>query len=236
MSDRPIVGITKPQDGDNLAYAAIALAVRLAGGEPERLTTGMSWREAPIDALIIGGGSDVFPPHYNQEAIEDAHYDRGRDEMEMYWARTARNTDLPTLAICRGAQVMNVAGGGTLYQELEGVFEDIDYPSTLPGHVLYRKTIEMTEGSLIRDILGKASVKVNSIHKQAIAKIGKNLVITAREQNGVVQAIEDPSKTFYLGVQFHPEFLTYRRKFRRIFDRLVAAAHEARATSAQSQS
>ena len=94
----------------------------------------------------------------------------------------------------------------------------------------------MTEGSLIRDILGKASVKVNSIHKQAIAKIGKNLVITAREQNGVVQAIEDPSKTFYLGVQFHPEFLTYRRKFRRIFDRLVAAAHEARATSAQSQS
>ncbi len=91
MSDSPIVGITKPEDDDNLAYAAIALAVRMAGGTPERLTSGMSWREAAVDALIIGGGSDIFPPHYDQEAIEGAHYDHGRDEMEMFWARTARD-------------------------------------------------------------------------------------------------------------------------------------------------
>ncbi|MEH6696161.1 MAG: gamma-glutamyl-gamma-aminobutyrate hydrolase family protein [Hyphomonas sp.] len=227
MSDSPIVGITKPEDDDNLAYAAIALAVRMAGGTPERLTSGMSWREAAVDALIIGGGSDIFPPHYDQEAIEGAHYDHGRDEMEMFWARTARDSNLPTLAICRGAQVMNVASGGTLHQALEGVYDDVDYPSTLPGHILYRKTIDTEDGSLIRDILGRATTRVNSIHKQAIAKPGKNLVVTARERNGVVQAIEDPRKAFYLGVQFHPEFLTYRGQFRRIFERLVAAAREA---------
>ena len=221
---KPCIGITKPERGDNLAFLAIVAAVRMAGGRPMQLTTGMSWREANIDGLIIGGGSDVFPPHYDQEAIEGAQYDKGRDEMEMYWARKTRDHDLPTLAICRGAQVMNVANGGSLHQSLDKIYDDVDYPSTPIGQVFYRKTIKIEPKSLLHRITRRVKTRVNSIHKQAIARVGDGLQVTAYETNGVVQAIEDSERRFYLGVQFHPEFLTHQSKFRRIFTKFVEAA------------
>lgn len=221
---RPRIGITKPESGNNFAYMAIVTAVIACGGHPVKLTTGMSWRETEVDGLIIGGGADVFPPHYDQEAVEGASYDRCRDEMEMYWARKTRDNDLPTLAICRGAQVMNVASGGTLHQSLDKIYADVDYPSTIPGQVFYRKTIKIEETSLLSNILGRSSARVNSIHKQAISRVGAGLKVTAYEKNGVVQAIEDPARRFYLGVQFHPEFLTYHRHFKAIFKRLVETA------------
>lgn len=224
MKTRPVIGITKPEKEDYLAYLAIKLAVIRAGGRTKAISTGMSWRDTEVHGLIIGGGSDVFPSFYEQEAIEGARYDETRDEMEMYWARKARDNDIPTLAICRGAQIMNVAGGGTLHQDMDLVYEGLDYPSSSFEQVFYRKSIRLEADSLIRKIIGKAKTDVNSIHKQAIALVGADLVVTAREENGVVQAIEDPKRRFYLGVQFHPEFLTHRRKFRRIFQALVKEA------------
>ncbi len=224
MMGRPLIGVTKPADGDNLAFLAIVAAVRLAGGRVKKLTTGMSWRDAKIDGLVIGGGSDVFPPHYDQSAIEGADYDESRDEMEMYWARKTRDRDVPTLAICRGAQVMNVASGGSLHQSLEGFYDDVDYPSTVRGQIFYRKTINIVPQSLLARITQHTLTRVNSIHKQAIARVGDGLHVTASERNGVVQAIEDPEKAYYLGVQFHPEFLIHRKQFRAIFRALVEAA------------
>lgn len=218
---QPLIGITKPERGDNLSYAAMCTAIHLAGGTPMRLTTGMSWQSAKIDGLLIGGGSDVFPEHYDQEAIDGARYDQGRDEMEMYWARKSRDEDIPTLAICRGAQVMNVANGGTLHQSLDKIYEDVDYPSSIPGQFFYRKSIKIVKGSLLSNILKRTRARVNSIHKQAIAQVGNGLNVTAHELNGVVQAIEDPDRRFYLGLQFHPELLIHRRHFRRIFGHFV---------------
>lgn len=221
---RPTIGISRPSEGDLAAFAALAAAVKIAGGKPFALSTGMSWRDADLDGLLIGGGDDVFPPHYGQEAIEGAHYDQDRDEMEMYWARKARDTQIPTLAICRGAQVMNVASGGTLHQSLGAIYDDVDYPSTFLGQVFYRKTILINHGSILRRLLMRGTTRVNSIHKQAIADPGEGLVVTARERNGVVQAIEDLDRPFYLGVQFHPEFLIHQRQFRKIFAGLVEHA------------
>lgn len=238
----PCIGITKPEHGDNAAYAAIKLAVRLAGGRAQKMAPGMSWRRHRIDGLILGGGSDVFPEFYDAEAVEDAQYDRGRDEMEMYWARKARENDLPVLGICRGAQLLNVAHGGTLHQDLSS-YDNADYPSSFLGHAFYRKKVEIEPGSLMHDIFGVGETRVNSIHKQAIDRPGKGLRVTAREANGVIQAVEDPARRFCLGVQFHPEFLLYRADSRRIFQRLVeearnhpvAAAHyrEPRRTASQ---
>lgn len=224
MMKFPNIGITKPERGNNFAYVAIVAAIMACGGRPVRLTTGTSWRDAKLDGLVIGGGSDVFPPHYDQEAIEGARYDQGRDEMEMYWARKTRDNDIPTLAICRGAQVMNVANGGSLHQSLDKIYDDVDYPSTIPGQIFYRKTVKIEDGSLLARITGRSSARVNSIHKQAIARVGDGLKVTAYEKNGVVQAIEDDSRRFYLGVQFHPEFLTYQRHFKAIFKHLVKTA------------
>lgn len=220
----PIIGITKPESGDNLAFLAIVAGINMAGGHSQRLTTGTSWRDAKLDGLVIGGGSDVFPPHYDQDAIEGARYDEGRDEMEMYWARKARDSNLPTLAICRGAQVMNVAAGGSLHQSLHKIYDDIDYPTTRFGQMIYRKTIKIAPESLLSRITQKTKARVNSIHKQAIAVVGEGLNVTAFETNGVVQAIEDPSRDYYMGVQFHPEFLLHQQKFRNIFEELVNAA------------
>jgi putative glutamine amidotransferase len=221
---KPCIGITKPERGDNFAYWAIKLAVTLCGGHPMKITTGMSWQDTDVQGLIIGGGADVFPAHYDQDAIEGAHYDQSRDEMEMYWARKARDRSIPTLAICRGAQVMNVASGGTLHQTLHKIYENVNYPDTVWGQAFFRKKVTLSEGSLIRRLIKTRETWVNSIHKQAIAEVGDDLTVTARESNGVVQAIEDPSKPFYIGVQFHPEFLTHRRRFRRLFERLVKEA------------
>lgn len=224
---RPSIGITKPERGDNLAFAAIAFAVWLAGGNPFRLTPGMNWKSAQADGLVLGGGSDVFPPFYNKKAIDGARYDKSRGEMEMYWAKKARDKDIPTLAICRGAQVMNVAGGGTLHQELTSVYENADYPSSFWGRIFYRKQIMVDEQSLLVKLLGQRLTRVNSIHSQAVATPGEYLEVTARETNGVVQAIEDRRRPFYLGVQFHPEFLIYRRDMRALFKGLVSAAKKA---------
>ena len=221
---RPRIGITKPHDGGRASYVAMWAAVALAGGQGVALSSGMNWRDADISGLVIGGGTDVFPEHYGENAIENARYDQGRDEMEMYWARRARNSSLPTLAICRGAQIMNVAAGGGLHQFLKNVYDDIDYPSTLIGQAFYRKLIMIEESSTLANIMKRHTARVNSIHKQAIAEVGEGLIVSAREANGVVQAVEDTSRDFYIGVQFHPEFLIYRREIRRIFEGLVEAS------------
>lgn len=223
-ADRPLIGITKPERGDNLAYLCIKAAIYLAGGRSLRLTTGTSWRDAEIDGLIIGGGADVFPEHYGQMAIETAHYDHGRDEMEMYWARQARDRDLPTLAICRGAQLMNVASGGSLHHNLEDVYGPLDHPTRTVGKLFFRKVIDIKPESRLAKIFGATRLKVNSFHERSIADVGYGLKITAQEMNGIVQGIEDPDRKFYMGVQFHPEFLIYREKFLGIFKAVVEAA------------
>lgn len=224
MFDGPVIGVTKPSLGDNAAFAAIWLAVRLAGGVPLKLTAKRPHTDRWISGLILGGGSDVYPELYKGQPLPGGRYDRDRDEMEQFWARKAREENLPVLGICRGAQLLNVINGGTLHADIGAAFPDADYPSTLRGHAFYRKTIVIEADSLLHDILGAKERKVNSIHKQAIDRVGDGLVISARERNGLIQAIEDPRADYYLGVQFHPEFLVYRRPDRRIFRALVRAA------------
>jgi putative glutamine amidotransferase len=131
---------------------------------------------------------------------------------------------MPVMAICRGAQLLNVIQGGSVHHKLTDIYENADYTQNVLAYNFFRKKIHIFEGSLLRKITGKREIMVNSIHKRAIDKVGAGMVVTARETNGVIQAIEHPGLRFYMGVQFHPERLIYRRVFRKMFRCFVQAA------------
>ena len=150
-------------------------------------------------------------------------YDLARGDMEASWAASARANDLPVLGVCRGAQMLNVFSGGTLDRDLSRYVEPVS-ANGLIEPLLLRKPISLDPKSLLASILGKTALPVNAIHKQAISRVGAGLRVVAREKNGIVQAVEDPSRRFWIGVQFHPELMIYRRPFRQLFKKLVEAA------------
>lgn len=227
MSRKPVIGITKPDNEDLLAFGAFWLAVKLAGGAPLVLSASDDgYKNANIDGLLLGGGKDVFPGLYNQSPKEEYQYDEARDAMEVFWAERAREEGIPALGICRGAQLLNVVCGGTLHMNVSEAYDDAHYPDGLLHNALYRKVVNVEPEGLLYKITKRSRLNVNSIHKQAIAEIGEGLEVNAVENNGVVQAIADQSHPFFLGIQFHPEFLIHRRVFRKIFEALVQAAKE----------
>ncbi len=234
--EKPVIGVTKPEDGDDLAFMAMTMAVRLAGGEPRKLTASAPGDPRTVDGLIFGGGSDVYPGRYAGVINEGQIYDEVRDEMEASWADAAREQNIPVLAVCRGAQMLNVSRGGDLLADLKHLPQD-DYPSTTLERVFFRKKITVEPDSLLASAVEKTTLHVNSIHSQAINQLGDGFIVTARDANGVVQAIEDPSLDFCIGVQFHPEFLIHRSTFRKFFGAFVHAAdiRRARASLALSQ-
>lgn len=222
---RPIIGITKPENGDTLAFLAMKFAVWLAGGDPVKVTARAPRNPQTIDGLIFGGGADVYPKRYQGKPKDGYRYDLARGDMEASWALAARRHDLPVLGVCRGAQMLNVLAGGTLYADLSGFTHD------RPDNVLWRFFHRMPVRMRARSKLAKITqcpreMRVNAIHQQAIDRVGVGLTVSAREPNGVIQGIEDAKRPFWIGVQFHPEFLLYRAPFRRLFKALVNAARE----------
>jgi putative glutamine amidotransferase len=119
---------------------------------------------------------------------------------------------------------MAVSHDGTLHHAVHKAYRNARYPRHPLSAIYFRKAIRLHPDSKIRRIIRRAALNVNSLHSQAIRHAGRGMVVTAREANGVIQTIEDPSRPFYIGVQFHPELMIYRRKFREIFVALVDAA------------
>lgn len=224
---KPVIGITRPENGDWLAYQAIRFAIWLAGGDPLPLTARAPRDPHLIDGLVFGGGSDIFPERFGALPKDAYTYDHNRDDMELTWNTAARDHAIPVLGICRGAQMMNVAAGGTLHLDLSA-YENANYPTHAFHQIFYRKKVSVEEHSVLHRLTGRHTLSVNSIHSQAIETVGNGFHVTARETNGVIQAVEDPERAFAVGVQFHPEFLIYRGCFRRLFKGFVKAAHERR--------
>jgi gamma-glutamyl-gamma-aminobutyrate hydrolase PuuD len=231
---RPVIGITRPERGDTLAVWAMKFAVWLAGGEPLEITARAPRDPQSIDGLIFGGGSDVYPKRYQGEPKPGYRYDLARGDMEASWALAARRHELPVLGVCRGAQMLNVLAGGTLHKDLSRF--KTGRPKNLIRRFFHRLPVRLRYKTKLSEITKcGAHMRVNAIHEQAIDRLGAGLTVSAREPNGVIQGIEDPGRSFWLGVQFHPEFLIYRAPFRRIFRALVdtanARAEERRAKS-----
>lgn len=160
------------------------------------------------DGLLITGGQDVDPASYGESVLPQCGpLAPVRDALETALVREAAARDLPTLGICRGAQIMNAALGGTLWQDL---------PAQAPSDIVHRQErpydqpvhpVTVAEGTPLADILGPGSHGVNSLHHQAIHRVAEPLEIAAVAPDGLTEAVFLPGKRFFLGVQWHPEFL-----------------------------
>ena len=164
-----------------------------------------------IDGLIMTGGVDIHPSFYGQIVLERCgEIDEERDRFEVELIHAARGRDLPFLGICRGLQVLNVALGGTLYQ-------DLSYrQGTDPAHMSPRERrgepahgVAITPGSRLADILGPRDMPVTSTHHQIIRDLAPDLVVSAAAPDGVIEAVEGPGR-FLLAVQWHPERMARR--------------------------
>ncbi|MGB5831597.1 MAG: gamma-glutamyl-gamma-aminobutyrate hydrolase family protein, partial [Thiohalocapsa sp.] len=134
---------------------------------------------------------------------------------------------LPLLGICRGAQLLNVRLGGNLFQELRSRRKHTSNRWT----ILPLKTLCVEPRTALHRLLATTKARINSLHNQGIDRIGNGLLVSGRDLDGIVQAIEDPSRPFLMGVQWHPEFLLYRRDQRELFRALTAAARQSRRAS-----
>ncbi len=180
-----------------------------------------------VQALVLSGGADIDPRHYGEErhpTVERVHPDR--DAFELALVREALRRDLPTLAICRGHQLLNVATGGTLFQDIPSQVEsaaDHD-PDTERWECCH--DVEVLPGTRLHAILGRDRVAVNSFHHQAVKDLGRGLVLSARgADDGVIEGMEMPDRRFMIGVQWHPEsFWDRPQGFQPLFEALVNAA------------
>ena len=213
---RPVIGITAYAEPSvrwgvwDVPAAVIPLAyvrqVEAAGGRAVIVPPSEEGIEETLDALdgvLFSGGSDIDPSAYGQDAHPETNGTRPeRDRGELALLRAALDRDLPVLAVCRGSQVLNVARGGDLVQHLPEVVGDEKHKHT-PG-VFADHEVEVEAGTRLGSLLGERT-PVKSHHHQGFGRVGDGLVEAAWAEDGTLEAVEDPSKRFALGVLWHPE-------------------------------
>ena len=150
-------------------------------------------------------------------------YGPDRDQLEQHHIQHALYHDVPVLGICRGAQLMNVTLGGSLHQNIEHFYNE---ETSNVRSILPRKSVEIAEESHLRDILATGQCRVNAMHDQSIKELGDEVAVSAREPTGVIQAIERRCHPFFIGVQWHPEYIPQSRTQQGLFRALVASSRD----------
>ncbi len=226
---RPRIGITGPAKGGQVLWYFTRLAVKWGGGKPRSLIAGKPYNLTDYDGFVISGGGDINPELYGEGALlQGTKYDPERDRLEQEVIRYAIEHQKPILGICRGMQMMNVTLGGSLYQEAKDVLEDFLPSESLISKIIGRREVMVEPDSMLFQILGEYThYNVNSIHHQAVNRLGKHLRVVAKEENNLIQAVEQESKAahpFLLGVQWHPELMLYVKSARNLFKALIKAS------------
>lgn len=236
---RPVIGIPcfaaeragtrRPIYGNNQSYVR---AVERAGGIPVLLPpfadpASLAAVGARLDGLLLSGGGDIDPRLYGEERIpECGEIETERDLPELDIARWALDSNVPILGVCRGMQLLNVLRGGTLYQDITTQHpssprhDHTDQPRTWRAH-----EIAINPASQLASILGSPRQNVNSLHHQAVNRIGDGIEITGWSEDGIAETLEVPGHPFAIAVQYHPEELAADDEpSRRLFAAFVQAA------------
>jgi putative glutamine amidotransferase len=237
----PVIGITGRTDRSarppNISLFSLGQiyvqAVESSGGAP--LIVPPHLEEAKLravferlDGLLLPGGGDVLPALFGEDDSGLLwSVDEWRDRTEIELAQWALADELPLLAICRGLQVLNVACGGTLIQDIPTQVPDALSHSTVAGRPKssVAHTVEIVAGSRLAALVGRGQLGVNSAHHQAVRDVGAGLVVTARAPDGIIEGLELPDHPFCVGVQWHPEAMVENHPvMRRLFEGLVDTA------------
>ncbi|MAM70281.1 MAG: hypothetical protein CMP91_03945 [Gammaproteobacteria bacterium] len=222
MATRPRVGVTGNAKHWSPSWWCTRLALALTGAEAVRISTRQPGFTEHLQALIIGGGDDISAEHYDGDITRDVKIDAERDQLELQWIKRAIGKKIPVLGICRGAQLINIALGGNLHQDIRPM-RKLTYNRR---GILPTKRISINSDSLLAACTSRKRMRVNSLHHQAIDRLGDNLQVTARDLDQIVQAIEHQDRSSLIGVQWHPEYLCYLPSQLALFRWLVGKAKE----------
>ena len=241
---KPLIGLTPSPSLDKLAHGTFLRyamsspyveAVLAAGGVPLVLPP-QADHAGPlldaIDGLLLSGGGDVEPWRFGESEVHSATYGLSpqRDQFELEMLDEALRRDMPVFCICRGIQVLNVARGGTLIQDIPAQHDgqvkvahrqqELGFATDDVGH-----EVALVAGSQFRRFYPDDPLGVNSYHHQAVARLGDGLVAVAQAPDGLVEAVVLPDRAFVVGVQWHPELMFTRHPEQlRLFAGLVEAA------------
>lgn len=233
---KPIIGINCDAEVEDVRRPRLVLnfcyfeAVLEAGGLPLLIPFLESLEDiqeaiARVDGLLLTGGADVDPALYGEQPRPETKMaPQMRQRLDVPLARAVLAAGRPVLGICMGIQVLNVAAGGTLVQ---------DIAAQTPGALQHRRMeeadravhkVEIVKGSMLAEIVGGEPLGVNSTHHQAVAQVGRGFAVAARAEDGVIEAIESATGGPALGVQWHPERLRGIPRHRRLFEWLIEKA------------
>jgi putative glutamine amidotransferase len=226
----PMIGISSPRKAEDYRQSVLHV-----GGEVRMLDPAASVEEAlsGLDGLMLTGGGDVCPSHYGESRHPTVvESEPGRDAFELSLVAEARRRGLPIFAICRGVQLLNVACGGTLVQDIPSQLPGaLEHSVKVPPHEAYSLAHEVwiDKDTLLSRLMGERlgsadTCDVNSRHHQAVKRVAGGFRISATAPDGVTEAIEDPAARFCLGVQWHPENFWRTGEFRPLFEGFVEAA------------
>jgi putative glutamine amidotransferase len=232
----PLIGVTTrrtnnpnfkaPQFSVNQAYITSlvnvgALPVLIPLGLPDAMLKELV---ACLDGILFTGGGDIHPQRYGSSSHPAvSEIDEDRDRVEIQLLKDTLQAERPFFGVCRGLQVINVALGGSLYEDIRDQYSDSInhrcYPDWPPDYLAH--SISIDQGSYIADILGGRSMQVNSLHHQGIKKLASGLLATAHAPDGLIEAFELPGYPFGLAVQWHPEWLQAQPPMRDLFQAFV---------------
>ncbi|AXX92583.1 gamma-glutamyl-gamma-aminobutyrate hydrolase [Malaciobacter molluscorum LMG 25693] len=219
MCKKPIIGVCLPNKGNKLAEIFIRFSLFLANAKAVSLRPDEHSSKDKIDGLILSGGSDINPLLYGgKKEAHNTKLDKKRDAFELDMIKTAVQKRIPIFGICRGAQLLNIFFDGDLYPTVLDIEEYLIHKNS----IFPIKDIFIKKKSKLFDIVKKEKLKANSLHNQAIHKVGEDLKVTAKYK-GLIQAIEKKNYPFMLAVQWHPEYLFYIKEHRKIFKDFVKA-------------
>jgi putative glutamine amidotransferase len=236
----PLIGVTTAQRIDPQQVKQVNLpkaytdALSQAGASPVLIPPGLSILQLQdlinrLDGLLLPGGGDIDPGIYGSTSHPKvAFVDPERDQFEIQAFNQARACGIPILGICRGLQLINVALGGTLYEDLPDQRPDTTNHDFHPGHPrdYLAHQVEFETGSQLSKSFATNDLQVNSLHHQGIRDLADGLTIAARAIDGVIEAVEITAYPFGLAVQWHPECLQEHDSMRKLFTSFVKAAKE----------